>query len=256
MTWRSTSIVKPKDQAMNVLFKICRRAVSSANLSAGIFLLVCSAVANGFAGQGLTSPDSADDRSTVTIEYSALDQATIYTAFSGDCSVTWIAYNTGPNQGVIKHSPKCAAPLAQQLSLLTKICAAVFGRDKKAQAFRTLFWGGLDAEIKPASQELQLRLALAAYQSPGWDVKQGKPKKGDINGFIKDLANKEPIYPELKELFRRFHRHITLATVEKVRVIEAEKLPFYAQLKQKGVMAADRLPFDCMAWFSISTLSP
>ena len=198
----------------------------------------------------------ADDRSTVTIEYSAPDQATIYTAFSGDCSVKWIAYNTGPNQGVIKHSSKCAAPLAQQLSLLTKICSAVFGSDKKAQAFRTLFWGGLEAEIKPASQELQLRLALAAYQSPGWDVKQGNPKKGDINGFIKDLANKDPIYPELNELFRRFHRHITLATVEKVRVLEAEKLPFYAQLKQKGVMAADRLPFDCMAWFSISTLSP
>ena len=132
---------------------------------------------------------------------------------------------------------------------------AFFGHDKNAQAFRTLFWGGLEAERKPASQELPLRLALAAYQSPGWDVKKGKPKNGDINGFIKNLADREPIYPELKELFRRFDRHITLASVEKVRVLEAEKLPFYGQLKQKGVTAADRLPFDCMAWFSISALS-
>jgi len=132
---------------------------------------------------------------------------------------------------------------------------AFFGHDKNAQAFRTLFWGGLEAERKPASQELPLRLALAAYQSPGWDVKKGKPKNGDINGFIKNLADREPIYPELKELFRRFDRHITLASVEKVRVLEVEKLPFYGQLKQKGVTAADRLPFDCMAWFSISALS-
>jgi hypothetical protein len=43
--------------------------------------------------------------------------------------------------------------------------------------------------------------------------------------------------------------------VEKVRVLEAEKLPFYARLKQKGVTPADRLPFDSMAWFSISPLS-
>jgi hypothetical protein len=44
--------------------------------------------------------------------------------------------------------------------------------------------------------------------------------------------------------------------VEKVRVLEAGKLPFYDQLKQKGVAATDRLPFDCMAWFSLSALSP
>ena len=247
--------VKPPDPSINVLHKISRRPVSSAILSACIFPLVCSAVAVGIAGQNLSSPHSADDIPPVTVEYSALDQATIYSASSGDCSVKWIAYSAGPNQGVVKHSPRCAAPLALQLSLLTKICTAFFGHDKNAQAFRTLFWGGLEAERKPASQELPLRLALAAYQSPGWDVKKGKPKNGDINGFIKNLADKEPIYPELKELFRRFHRHITLASVEKVRVLEAEKLPFYGQLKQKGVTAADRLPFDCMVWFSISALS-
>jgi hypothetical protein len=191
----------------------------------------------------------------VTVEYSVLNQATIYTASSGDCSITWIAYNAGPNQGVIKHSPRCDAPLALQFSLLMKICKVFFSSDKDARAFRTLFWGGFEAEEKPASQEMPFRLALAAYRSPGWDVKKGTPKKGDINGFIKNLANGETIYPELKELFRGFDRHITLAVVEKVRVLEAGKLPFYDQLKQQGVKATDRLPFDCMAWFSLSALS-
>jgi hypothetical protein len=90
--------------------------------------------------------DSADDNSPVTVEYNTRDQATIYTASRSDCSITWIAYNAGPNQGVIKHSPRCAAPLAQQIPLLMKISTELFGHDKNAGAFRTLFWGGFEAE--------------------------------------------------------------------------------------------------------------
>jgi hypothetical protein len=90
--------------------------------------------------------DSADDNSPVTVEYNTRDQATIYTASRSDCSITWIAYNAGPNQGVIKHSPRCAAPLAQQIPLLMKISTELFGHDKNAGAFRTLLWGGFEAE--------------------------------------------------------------------------------------------------------------
>jgi hypothetical protein len=212
-------------------------------------------VASSFAGQDRSSPDPVDEKPPVTIEYSAQERATFFTASSGDCSITWIAYKAGPNQGVVKHSPRCAAPMALQISLLTKICTALFGNEKDAKAFRTLFWGGLEAERKPVSQELPLRLALAAYRSPGWDVRKGQPKNGDINGFIKMIANGEPIYPELQALFQLFDRHITLAIVEKVRVSEAGNLPFYSQLKQQGVKATDKLPFDCMAWFSLSALS-
>lgn len=232
------------------------RLASSAVLSARIFLLICLAAAIAHAGQDLSPPDHEKDVSPVSIEYSVLNKATNYTASRGDCSITWIAYNGGPNLGVIKHSPRCDAPLALQVSLLTKICTALFSHDKDAGAFRTLFWGGLEAERRPASQELPLRLALAAYRSPGWDVRKGIPKNRDINGFIKKLANEVPIYPELQELFRPFNRQITLAAVEKVRVLEAYKLPFYSRLKQQGVKATDRLPFDCMAWFSLSPYSP
>ena len=239
---------------MNILFIKCRCAVASALLSACI-LLPCSIIAVSFAGQDRPSQGSASDVTNVTVEFSDLDRATIYTASSGDCSITWIAHTGGPNQGVIKHSPRCDAPMTLQISLLTKICTALFSHDKDAGAFRTLFWGGLEAEGKPAAQELQFRLALAAYRSPGWDVRKGRPKSGDTNGFVKSLANGEPIYPELQELFNHFDRHITLAVVEKVRVLEAGKLPFYSKLKQHGVKATDMLPFDCMAWFSLSAHS-
>jgi hypothetical protein len=99
---------------------------------------------------------------------------------------------------------------------------------------------------------MPLRLALAAYRSPQWDVRRGRPLSGDLNRFVKDLANREPIYPELRALFVRFHRSISIASVEKVRVLKAENLPFYGELKKQGVQAADKLPFDCMVWFSLS----
>ena len=82
--------------------------------------------------------------------------------------------------------------------------------------------------------------------------KKGRPKNGDINGFVKDLANRQMIYPELKELFEGFHKSITFSCAEKVLVLEAGKLPFFDQLKPHGIKASDRLPFDCMAWFSVS----
>lgn len=60
------------------------------------------------------------------------------------------------------------------------------------------------------------------------------------------------IYPELKELFEGFHKNITFSSAEKVLVLEAGKLPFFDQLKPHGIRASDRLPFDCMTWFSVS----
>ena len=219
-------------------------------LAACFVLLVCSTAAGDTTGQNTQPQSSAEDAAKVIVEFSALDNATIYSISSKDCTIQWIARNS--EIGVIKHWSQCAASLAQQLPLLTKICAEFFSSDKNAQAFRTLFWGTLEPDQKSASREMSLRLALAAYTSPGWDVKRGKPKNGDINGFVKDLANREMIYPELKELFERFHRIITFSCAEKVRVAEAGKLPFFDQLKQQGVKATDRLPFDCMAWFSVS----
>jgi hypothetical protein len=117
----------------------------------------------------------------------------------------------------------------------------------------TLFWGGLVPEQKPASRELPLRLALAAFRSRGWEVKLGKPPAGDVNRSVKDLATSEPIYPELNILLDRFPQNITIASVDKVRVLEAGKLSFYDQLKQEGVQPTDNMPVDCMTWFNLSS---
>jgi hypothetical protein len=186
----------------------------------------------------------------VNVEHSGRDNATQYSISRGGCTITWIARSS--EKGVVLHRSQCAAPLALQVPLLENICREFFqSRDNEA-ALRTLFWGRLEPDMPNGSRELSLRLALAAHQSPDWNVRQGRPRNGDFNGFVKAVANSALIYPELKELFEHFHKTIRFSCAEKVLVMEAGKLPFYEHLKQHGVKASERLPFDCMAWFSVS----
>lgn len=219
-------------------------------LSAWFVLLFCSTELGNTAELKTLSRCSVEADSSVSVEHSSQWNATIYNIINGDCSIKWIARYS--EIGVIKHWSQCTLSLADQLPLLTKIGAEFFRKDVNAQAFRTLFWGRLEPDHQNASRELSFRLALAAHKSPGWDIKKGKPKKGDINGFVRDLANKELIYPELRELFERFHKSLQFSCAEKVLVQKAEKLSFFDQLKRHGVKAEDKLPFDCMTWFSVA----
>jgi hypothetical protein len=211
----------------------------------------CSTALGDNAGLDALPRILGQDASAVTVEYGDPDNETIYSISSENCAIDWIARNS--EIGVIVHRARCGVPLSLQLPLLRQICAEFLSKDKNAAAFRTLFWGRLAPDgSSPASQDLSLRLALAAHKSPGWDARKGRPKNGDINGFVRDLANSQMLYPELKKLFEGFHKNITFSCAEKVLVLKAGKLPFFDQLKPHGIRASDRLPFDCMAWFSVS----
>jgi len=239
--------------AIRALLKILQRGFFLLILPASYVLLACSTGLGFNAGSNAQFQPVEENTATVNVEYSASWNATIYRISSKDCTIEWIARDS--EVGVIKHLARCSAPLSQQLPLLIKICAEFFSKDKNAGEFRTLFLGRLTPDgSKPDSQEMSLRLSLAAHKSPGWDIKRGRPKSEDMNGFVRDIANSEMIYPELKELFERFHKSIKFSCAEKVLVSEAGKLPFFDKLNQNGIKASDRLPFDCMTWFSISSL--
>lgn len=220
-----------------------------------LFVLFCLAGAVPVAGQvaGPQPAAIATDIPRVVIEQRTHEDQTpyavIYRAGRGDCSVSWIAYRNEP--GVVKYDADCPASLAEQLPLLNAIGATYLSQDRDAAAFHVLFWGRLAPDDVRASREMALRLALAAFRSDGWDKSRGKPKAGDINQFVRDLANQARIYPELTELFTGLQRSVVLTHVEKVLVVKAKKLPFFQELEKQGVKKSDRLPFDCMAWFSI-----
>ena len=124
--------------------------------------------------------------------------------------------------------------------------------EKQARAFRALSWGRL-APDQRVPHEMSYRLALAAFESPLWDKKRGRAKTGHENNCVVELANKADIYRELKLIFATLNRSVRFSSAEKVLVMEAGKLPFFDALKMHGVQAKDRLPFDCQAWFSVSS---
>lgn len=201
----------------------------------------------------LNSPpvERAQDKNAVVIERDEDWKVTSYRISTGDCTIEWTARDV--EIGVVKHeSDDCRTPLALQMPLLAQIVETFLNHDPHAGSLRTLFWGRIEPDYSPGLHELSFRLALAAYQSPGWDKNRGRARNGDINGFVKDLANRAMIYPELKALFAHFHKTVYFSCAEKVLVTEAAKLPFYDQLKPFGVTAKDRLPFDCMAWFAVA----
>jgi hypothetical protein len=72
-----------------------------------------------------------------------------------------------------------------------------------------------------------------------------------LYGYVVKLANQEQIYSELLQAFREHDRSIRVSHIEKVRVLPAAELPFWRRLEREGVKPTDRLPFDCMLWFSI-----
>jgi hypothetical protein len=221
--------------------------------SACLICLLSLTATGGIAEQkNVREAIAAGDPPKAAVETSSNSDATIYSIADADCTIKWIVYTTELNMGVVKHAARCQATLTRQLPLLSRILEVFLSKDRNAPSFHTLFWGGMVPDTSPASLELPLRLALAAHRSRGWNSKRGRPVSGDLNGFVKVLANQGPIYPELITLFERFHRSISIASVEKVRVLEAKKLPFYDQLKKQGVRATDKLPFDCMVWFFVT----
>ncbi|MBN1545043.1 MAG: hypothetical protein JW902_00120 [Syntrophaceae bacterium] len=222
-------------------------------LAGCLILLICTTAMGG--NPEVCSSDSVtgEEKLPVLIEQNPDLNTTIYSLVTKDCTIKWIARNC--EIGVIKHWSRCTLPLAEQTPSWKQIAQEFFSHNPNAAALRTLFWGRLDPDVTAGNRELSLRLAVAAHQSPDWDLKRGKPKNGDINGFVKDLANQAMIYPELKAVFSSFNKNISFVSAEKVLVTEAARLPFYDQLKQRGIRAKDRLPFDCMAWFSVSDLA-
>jgi len=169
-----------------------------------------------------------------------------FTATAGDCRISWTAYESDPNRRVIAHRPSCTLPLGEQAPLIAQLLQDVL----KTGELRTLSWGRLFPD-GPRDTTMSARLALAAKRSPGWDAAKGIPRNGNINGFVRKLANEAAIYEELRPVFGQAGLSLELTSVEKVLVLPAAQLPFFEMLKKEGVRARDRLPFDCQTWFAI-----
>jgi len=189
-------------------------------------------------------------RDEVAVKHDPEGRETDYTIVSGDCRITWTVYRTEANRGVIRHRSDCGLALAEQAPLIGKVLRKVMAADAEAAGFRTLSWGRLCPD-GARDTTLPARLALAAARSAEWDKAKGAPRGGDVNGWVRKLANEAPIYEELRPVFSKSGLDIRLTSVEKVLVQPAERLEFFEKLREGGVRASDKVPFDCQTWFSV-----
>ena len=188
------------------------------------------------------------DRITVTTDPQVRE--TTYTGASGPCRIDWVISGLEINRGVVRHRSRCSLPLAEQIPLISAVMDRVLQDARGADAPRTLFWGRLYPDGHP-DYVLAMRLAVAAKRSKLWDASQGRARSGNVNLLVRQLANDALIYQELREMFRRRGLEIQVASVEKVLISRADKLPFFERLPKSEIKAADKLPYDCMTWFSI-----
>jgi hypothetical protein len=203
---------------------------------------VCAALA-GTAGGG-------QDADAITVTSDPQVRETTYTGVSGPCRIDWIVSGSEINRGVVRQHSRCSLPLAEQIPLISAVMDRVLQDTQGAEAPRTLFWGRLYPDGQP-DYVLAMRLAVAAKRSKLWDASQGRPRTGNVNLLVRQLANDAPIYGELREMFRRRRLDIQVAAVEKVLISTAGQLPFFDRLPKGEIEAADKLPYDCMTWFSI-----
>ncbi len=168
------------------------------------------------------------------------------------CRLCWQTQQSQINQGIVQSRTQCKKSLLDQMDGLRAVLTTIVHRDPDGASLHTLFWGRLAPDPPQDDLQMSMRLALAAFQSDRWDRKKGKPVKGESVYWVRDLANSARIYPELQKLFNSFGRHIAVASVEKVLVLPAGQMPFFERLKAHGVRKGDKLPYDCLTWFSIS----
>jgi hypothetical protein len=191
----------------------------------------------------------------VLVTFDAQSRETTYTAVSGSCRIRWIVSGFEINRGVVRHRSQCSLPLPEQIPLISKVMGRVLRDSSGADTPRTLFWGRLDPDGQQ-DHVLAMRLAVAAKRSELWDASRGRARTGNVNILVRKLANEAPIYAELREMFRRSGLEIQVAAVEKVLVAGAGQLPFFEQLPRSEIKATDKLPYDCMTWFSITRPRP
>ncbi len=211
------------------------------NLSFTVMMLMVAALLGPFRAQA----------SDVDIVRNDEFKQTHYCVTRMDCRLCWETYQTELNRGIVKSRSRCEQPLEAQLPGLSRLLSAIVSPVSGESPLHTLFWGRLSPDHSQDDLEMSKRLALAAFRSPAWDNQHGRPAQGHSNDAVRKLANDATIFVELRSLFAEFGYQIRVSAVEKVLVTAAHQLPFFGALASQGIGKDDRLPYDCLIWFSI-----
>jgi hypothetical protein len=207
--------------------------------AAGLLLFHCTMGPTQAAGDDVQVTDRLGARGEVEYEIHS----------GADCRIRWAVSRTGVNAGIAQLRSDCQLTMTAQLALQSKVLARVATDEP---GIRTLFWGRLGKW-----PEWSERLVLAAMRSASWDAKTGQPKAGaNTNAFVLALISQTDMFSELRQLLADLHLRMKVSGVEKVSVAAAGSLPsFVGHLAPERVSASDKVPLDCLIWFSVERMN-
>jgi hypothetical protein len=153
---------------------------------------------------------------------------TVYSFIGRDKKeISFTTYQTETNEQVLRFRSDSTLPLKEQLQLAS-ILLDRLTKDQPLSNFKTLSIGRLVMSFGTDKTYSRRLINAARPSSPIPFFKQ--------NNSVRDIANRNMIYSELRDLFAKFGIAIKLSAVEKVLVNE------------------NGIPYDGMIWFSISKL--
>jgi len=164
--------------------------------------------------------------SPVSVRSNPQYKETVYSLIGRDKKeISFTTYQTELNEQVLRFRSYSTLPLREQLALASLLLDRLT-KDQPLSNFKTLSIGRLVMAFG-TDKTFSRRLALAARPS--------SPIPFPLqNNFVRDIANQQMIYAELKELFNKYGVNIKVSAVEKVLVNE-NGVPYYG-----------------MTWFSIT----
>jgi hypothetical protein len=95
--------------------------------------------------------------------------------------------------------------------------------------------------------ELAQRLMEQARQSPSWDIGHGRPRRGTPGNFVREIMNKDQLYPELAALAAEFGFKVRVSEVEKVELCSGRQTAS-ARASRDG---AGRVPCGALVTFQL-----
>jgi len=186
-----------------------------------------------------------------------------YSIKEGDCTIMWaveVSRNEGPKNLTLRvrypTGVRCKNTFSEQAPLHRRILNEIF-RDWDKNRFRILFLPPME-RLAP-NYAWNIRIALASANSSDWkercmDYPNHASGKSSNQIFV-ELANQVNAYEELSDLFEEYGLGIKLDSVEKVFGQKAKEVPFYQELKTRGLQGNPSLIYDAgMNYFSISLL--
>ncbi|MDD5594167.1 MAG: hypothetical protein PHG97_05465 [Candidatus Margulisbacteria bacterium] len=151
---------------------------------------------------------------------------TVYSLIGSDSKkISFTVYQTEINEKVLRFRSDSTLPLKEQLQMAAIILDRI-KKDLPLNSFKTLSIGRLVLAFG-TDDTFSRRLTAAARSASPIPFAR-------INNAVRDIANRDMIYLELRDLFAKYGIAIKISAVEKVLVNE------------------DGVPYDCITWFSLT----